>query len=101
MFSVCLQGEENLLARLIYTSQPISPDNIRRLSVLNQSNYLSPQYIPQIKIVDVDEAESDCTSSQELASQVYAPNGFIAFRNLLRRCKRRFITRVTLGLLIT
>ena len=57
--------------------------------------------IPSITITSPEQEKSDYSPSDDETSPAYAPNGLIAFRNLVARCKTRFRIRVLLGLWIT
>lgn len=57
--------------------------------------------IPSITITSPEEEKSDYLPSDDVTSPAYAPNGFVALKNLVARCKTRFRIRVLLGLWIT
>ena len=59
------------------------------------------QDIPSSTITSPEPEKSDHSPSDNERSPEYAPNAFVAFRNLFARCKNRFRIRVLLGLWIT
>ena len=89
-----------MITRLLYSSRPANPANIRPKPIKNISAD-STLKTPQNDVTNPDVDDIDCTSSQDIDSPVYAPNGFMALKNLLNRCSKRFCFRVLLGLWIT
>ena len=89
-----------MITRLLYSSRPINPANIRPepIQTLSAGSTLKT---PQNDVAKSDEDDIDCASSEDIDSPVYAPNGLMALKNLLNRCSKRFCFRVLLGLWIT
>ena len=94
------QGKERFLFNLILSSKPVKPDDIRRNSVYPAMGAAKLD-IPSITITSPEQEKSDYSPSDDETSPAYAPNGFVAFKNLVSRCKTRFRIRVLLGLWIT
>ena len=85
---------------MILSSKPVKADDIRRNSVYPGISDIKLN-IPTITITSPEEEKTDYSSTDDVTSPAYAPNGFIAFKNLIRRCKTRFRIRILLGLWTT
>lgn len=96
-----------MITRLLYSSRPVNtanrmslhPESIQNKSAVSTSK--APKNNVTKSDLDIGGSSRSSASSQDTDSPVYAPNGLMAFRNLLKRCSRRFCGRVLLGLWIT